>query len=162
MQRAVLGTAGLLVVLGMTGCSNEPKLARVMGVVTLDGKPYPNALVSFQPIGSDENPNPGKGSVGRTDENGRYDLYCEERRGAVIGKHRVRITTVPGHGAGEDPNVSELGTPDDAPGVDQKGKMEFEPIPLEWNEKSEKTYEVKPEGTESANFDIVTPKKKKR
>src|SRR5688572_21672020 len=158
MRRMGLLVVWVLAAVPLSGCGGGPKMAKVMGVVTLDGKPYPNALVSFQPIGTADDPNPGEGSVGRTDENGRFDLYCDAKRGAVVGKHRVRITTVPGHGTFEDPNPNSLGTPDDAPGVPDKGKSEFEPIPLEWNENSDKTFDVPPEGTDKATFNIVRPK----
>jgi hypothetical protein len=56
----------------------------------------------------------------------------------------------------EPPNP--LGTPDDAPGAG-KGKMELDPIPLEWNENSKVEFEVKP-GTNEATFNIVTKKDK--
>ena len=48
----------------VAGCGgNTPKLAPVSGVVKVDGKPYANAYVTFQPVGDSGNPNPGRGSV---------------------------------------------------------------------------------------------------
>ena len=131
------------------GCGGGPKFAPVSGVVTLNGKPYGKAAVSFQPIGSTENPNPGRGSAAYTDENGRFVLMSDDHRGAVAGKHLVRITTRSEAMAGE----PGLGSPDNAP-----AKRPVEPIPLEWNWQSEKQFEVPPGGTDKANFDIVTKK----
>ena len=56
------------------GCGGGPEFVPVSGVVTLNGKPYGKAAVSFQPIGTTENPNPGRGSSAYTDENGRFRL----------------------------------------------------------------------------------------
>jgi hypothetical protein len=143
----------------VAGCGDGPSLARVSGVVTLNGKPYPNALVSFQPMASKESQNPGKGSVGQTDENGRFELVYEGRKkGAVVGKHTVRISTMPGKGAQEDPALADksLGTPDGYVPPRGSGQLEFDPIPPEWNDRSSKTFNVTPSGTDKANFDVVT------
>ena len=40
--------------------------------------------------------------------------------------------------------------------------FDYDPIPLDWHEKSEKVFDVPAEGTDQANFDIVTPKKGRR
>lgn len=161
-QRLWIAPLGLLAAGLLTGCSGGgPDLSRISGVVTVDGKPYPNALVSFQPVGSKDNANPGKGSMGVTDEHGKYVLlYDGKREGAVIGSHLVRISTMPGKGTKEDPNIDKsLGTPDGS--EPPKGaNLEFDPIPMEWNEHSSKTFEVVAGGTDKANFDIVTKKKK--
>jgi hypothetical protein len=145
------------------GCSGGPKLAPVSGVVTLDGKPYPNAVVSFQPIGGKGNENPGRGSMGLTDANGRFELLYENvQKGAVVGKHNVRISTVPGKGSAT-PVDSELGSPDGV--VLPKGAkpdMDYDLIPTEWNENSTKTFVVPAGGTDQANFDIVTKKSGKK
>jgi len=159
MRRAGWTVFGLLAIVLVTGCggSSGPKLAKVTGVVTLDGKPFADAYVNFQPIGTAENPNPGTGSVGRTDDQGKFRLFTERHgEGAVIGPHRVRITIVPGKGTVVEETPNPLGTPDDAPG---RGKGERDPIPLEWNENSKVEFEVKP-GTNEATFNIVTKKDK--
>ena len=137
----------------VTGCGDKSKYAPVSGVVKLNGKPYPNAAVFFQPLGGKDNPNPGRGSSGVTDENGRFTLlYDGSEPGAVVGKHYVRISTVPGSGVKEPP--PEEGSPDGVVGA--RAELEFDPIPVEWNEKSEKTFEVPPGGTDQANFDITS------
>ena len=144
MKRIVV--AGVVAALAAAGC-NDLKLASVSGVVKLNNRPYKNAVVSFQPLGTKDNINPGRGSAGITDENGRFTLtYDNVRPGAVAGKHRVRIFThyraVPvKEGEGEEPLAA-------------RGKPFVELIPAEWNELSEKDFEVPARGTDQANFDI--------
>lgn len=161
MRRVGLIALGLFGAALLLGCGGSgPKLAKVSGMVTLDGVPYANALVNFQPMATGDNPNPGVGSVGRTDASGRYRLMTINKEdGAVVGLHRVRITTVPGHGAMVE-ETNKLGTPDDAPGAGPKSKTEMDPIPLEWNENSKIEFEVRTGGTDQAHFDIVTKKRK--
>ena len=77
--------------------SQLPTLAPVSGTVTLDGSPLPNAMVFFQPTSDSGQPNEKLGaSAGETDERGQYTLlYANvegtQFKGAVIGKHTVRI-----------------------------------------------------------------------
>jgi hypothetical protein len=130
------------------GCDSGPRFTSVSGVVTLDGKPYGKAAVSFQPIGTPENPNPGRGSSAYTDENGRFILTSDNTKdGAVVGKHLVRITTRARELAGE----PGIGSPDGGPVL-----KPVEPIPPEWHSESQKEFVVPPGGTDQANFDIVT------
>src|SRR5262245_7538084 len=147
-RMSYVAVGGLLAVVG---CSGGPKFAPVSGVVTLNGQPYPNAVVTFQPIGTQDNPNPGRGSSAYTDENGRFVLICDgDVNGAVVGKHLVRIATK-GMVAFGEPGV---GSADDAHA--QAGRM-LDPIPPEWNSQSEKEFDVPPKGTDKANFDILNP-----
>src|SRR5262245_74570 len=105
----LLAAGGLLAV--MLGCSGGSNFAPVSGVVKIDGQPYGNAVVSFQPVGTKENPNPGKGSSAYTDENGRFVLRgTDGEDGAIIGKHRVRIMTRGNEVVGQSP---EGGSPDE-------------------------------------------------
>ena len=149
MTRLSLLTAAALVLAAVCGCGG-PKFVPVSGVVSLDGKPYDKAVVTFQPIGGSDNPYPGRGSSAFTDASGRYELICDDVNGAVVGKHRVRIMT-----RGNDVVLgsTEGGTPDDAP----TGRS-FDPIPPEWNALSEKEFDVPAGGTDKANFEIVTKK----
>lgn len=147
----ILAAAGLLAL--AVGCSGGPRFAPVSGVVTLDGKPYGKAVISFQPIGDAENPNPGRGSSAYTDDNGRFVLESDNNiKGAVVGRHRVRIMTRGNDVVGQDPAG---GSPDDAPA---RPKGVVDPIPPEWNALSKEEFDVPPGGTDKANFDIVSKK----
>ena len=153
MPRLRLLAAGVLLA-ALVGCSGGPKYVKVSGVVTLDGKPYGKAVVSFQPIGTQDNQNPGRGSSAYTDENGRFVLITDnDVEGAVVGKHRVRIMTKGNDVIGQ----AETGSPD---GGTPTRKGVLDPIPPEWNALSQKEFDVPPEGTDQANFDIETRKKK--
>ena len=152
MKRVVvLAAAAALAVLPAAGCNKSRTIVPVSGTVKFNGKPYKNAVVSFQPLGDNDNPNPGRGSSGITDENGRYTLiYDGEKPGALTGKHRVRIATQltalkseNWTGPGEDPGpVDPRQVPD--------------PIPMNWNERSKVDFEVPSGGTDAADFDILS------
>jgi hypothetical protein len=148
----VLAAGGLLA--AMVGCSSGgPQFVPVSGVITLDGKPYGKAVISFQPIGTNDNPYPGRGSSAFTDENGRFVLMCDAKiNGAVVGKHQVRITSRGSDPIGPGP---EGGTPDDAP-----VRREIDPVPPEWNLHSKVEFDVPPGGTDQANFDIKSRKRR--
>jgi hypothetical protein len=141
----------------LPGCGGAPRYVGVSGVVTLNGKPYKGAVVNFQPIGTPDNPYPGRGSYGHTDENGRFTLVMDDKtKGAVAGKHRVRIATMrESSGIDFDP---ALGTPDGYARRKPK-KLEIDPIPPEWNNDSTKEVEVPPGGTDTVNFDIVSKRR---
>jgi len=71
----------------LSGCGSQ--YATVTGRVTLDGRPLPNATISFIP--EDEGGHP---SFGRTGTDGTYTLQETHRlNGALPGKYTVRITT---------------------------------------------------------------------
>src|SRR5262245_45292743 len=132
MTRLRLLAAGVLLAV-LAGCSSGPAFAPVSGVVKLNGKPYGKAVVSFQPIGSADNPNPGRGSSAYTDENGRYVLKSDNKfNGALVGKHLVRIMTRGNAVVGQDPSV---GSEDKTP-----VRREVDPIPPEWNALSKKEF----------------------
>jgi len=79
---------GLLsvVLFGIAGCSgstDQPDLAEVSGVVTLDGKPVPGVNILFQPES-------GRAAVGMTDDEGRYELeYVYGVSGCKMGSNTV-------------------------------------------------------------------------
>ena len=151
MRLRLLAAGGLLA--AVVGCSGGggPKFAPVSGVVTLDGQPYGKAVVTFQPIGTAENPNPGRGSSAYTDENGRFVLKCDNTiDGAVVAKHRVRIMTRGNDIVGAAPG----GSPDETP-----ANREVDPIPPEWNALSKVEFDVPSRGTDQANFDIQSVKR---
>lgn len=83
----------LTVLLPLTlGCgSDRPDMGTVTGTVTFNGKPLPNADISFEPKGK-------RFSFGKTDEEGRYEMtYIRDVKGVAVGECIVRITL-------EDPN----------------------------------------------------------
>jgi hypothetical protein len=140
-----------LAVLLLAGCSGGGrKIVPVSGTVKVNGQPYPNAIVTFQPIGADKDDNPGRGSSGKTGPDGRYALvYDGEKAGALTGKHRVRISTdLSAGGAAKDDRTE--GDPTWRP-----GRM-VEIIPPEWHDLSKHDFDVPSGGTDQANFDIET------
>lgn len=70
------------------GCpASSGNIGTVEGVVTLDSAPVVGATVRFYPTND-------RGSSGKTDENGRYELrYTRTEVGAIIGQHKVTIST---------------------------------------------------------------------
>jgi hypothetical protein len=87
----------LLALVLLAGCGQGLPVAPASGVVLLDGSPLANVNVMTQPIASNSL-NPGPGSFGRTDAEGRFDLELVKPpiRGAIIGEHRVMILPVGG------------------------------------------------------------------
>lgn len=127
--------------LSLAGCEpGGPPMGQVTGTITLDGKPLPNAAVTFAPVDG------GGASSGISDANGKYELNAQDRKGAVIGKHRVYVTSVSMTKSTVDPNMSSS-----SPEYEKQamgGGSEYnvkltEPIPAKYNEKSELQYEVK-------------------
>jgi hypothetical protein len=142
---------GLAAIGHTLGCDSGPKYVPVSGVITLDGKPYGDAVITFQPMLTSTNPNPGRGSSAETDSDGRFVLKTDEAKdGAVVGMHKVRIMTKGTHVLDNfDP---EKGSPDgvlSAPA--QRAKPD--PIPVEWRDKE---FEVPAGGTDKADFHITT------
>ena len=114
----------LLFCIVLLGCDGSPyEIVPVSGSVTLDGEPLPDALVSFQPVGSASSTQPGPGSFGRTNAGGRYQLQVvePEQAGAVVGRHRVLISTATSGGGDGDRTVGER-----VPRRYRDGKLEFE------------------------------------
>lgn len=121
---------GLVVIAGcMIGCgqSSGPELAWVEGDVTFNGSPATFAIIEFQPEGK------GSPSVGFADENGHYQLqFSQNRRGATVGRHTVRITF------------------DDDPSPDSPPPIQ---VPARYNTQSELKVEVK-RGSNDHDFDL--------
>jgi len=139
--------AGLALAM-LAGCSGGRKIVPVSGMVRLNGEPYPNAIVTFQPLSTEDDQNPGRGSAGKSGPDGRYTLvYDGEKPGAVTGRHRVRIATDTSAGAAKDDKSESDPT--------WRGRI-TEPIPIEWHDKSEKEFTVPDGGTDKADFNIET------
>jgi len=144
---------GLAALLFLSGCG-DPKVVKVSGHVYLDDKPLPNVYVTFQPIGTKDNPAPGRGSYGSTDPDGYYELEIEPGvKGALAAKHRVKISTNFKKKAAFDP---EIGSPDKAPPGPR------EKIPERYHEKSILEFDVPPEGTDKADFHLTMKSDKQR
>ena len=125
----------------IAGCRESSKIASVAGTVKLDGKPLPNASVSFQPIGEGRL-NPGPGSTGLTDDKGEYTLVVTGGgSGAVVGMHRVEISC---------PTDRGKYRPED----DRRPRPR-ERVPLHYNAQSTLSFEVKP-GKNTANFELLS------
>ena len=117
---------------GGWGCGSRdgPKVGNVTGKVTLDGKPFAGALVTFMP-------EKGRSSTGRTNADGNYELrYTFERAGAEVGKHIVRITTAAASETKESALVQER-------------------LPAKYHRDTELKAEVKT-GRNTLNFDLTS------
>src|SRR5437762_6131661 len=127
----ILAVALLLVV----GCKEEPySVAPVSGRVTFNGKALANCEVMFQPVHTASNYNPGPGSYGITDADGRFTLKLigKETPGAVVGKHKVRFSMRgdPGDPSDDRPRVAKASVQLPAKYNDIEGKMEYD-VPAE-------------------------------
>jgi hypothetical protein len=129
----------LLVLPLLAGCNSEPySVAPVSGRITLNGKALAKASVTFAPVADGGNQEPGPSSAGTTDSDGRYDLRLigTDRRGAVVGKHKVRIAL-----------TDETNTADDMP-------SRLKQLPLKYNAQTRLEFEVPAKGSDQANFDL--------
>jgi hypothetical protein len=114
------------------GCGSKDGLARVEGVVSLNGQPLSEATVEFRPAANEAAP-----SSGRTDADGHYELYYTfETAGAVPGEHIVSIRT------------SE--TFFDEQGIERERE---ELVPAKYNIRSELKRTVEP-GKNSIDFEL--------
>lgn len=121
----------LCVIAVCAGCGTDgPELGTVSGTVTLDGAPLPNVLVVF-------NPGNARPSEGRTDATGHYEMqYTREQPGAILGQHKVIITSKVG--------VAEEG---------EEIVDEPETIPEKYNTETTLSLEVK-SGNNTCDFDL--------
>jgi hypothetical protein len=120
----------------LAGCGGpDYKLVPVSGKVTLNGKPVPEAHVSFEPRAV------GPGCYARTDAEGRFTMQSvlDDKPGAVPGTHVVRITT------------ARSGNPND-----DAAEMVGEVAPQRFLDGSE-SFDVPAGGTDQADFELGTP-----
>jgi len=128
-------------VLLLGGCSgNRFPTAPVEGRVTLDGRPLAGVRISFQPTGGQGDAEQGSGSYAKTDDQGRFYLKSirDDRPGAVVGVHVVRMSA----------HMDQKGLP-----ADDRPLQEQYRLPRCCRDGT-LTFEVPPEGTDQANFDL--------
>jgi hypothetical protein len=134
IRRSASCLVALLGLLGLAGCySAESDVVAVSGQVTLGGEPLAGAVVTMQPVNASQRGR-ATGSVGRTDADGRYSLTLIDPQlpGAVVGEHRVTITTA-------DSSIDDAKLPTG------------ERVPRRWRNGSQ-TFVVPAGGTSTADF----------
>ncbi len=147
--------AGLLAV--FVGCGagvSGPKTVRVAGAVTLDGKPLENVEVHFL---SEKH-----AGFGKTDAEGKFKLIT----GAVVGENKVFFSKLKegSFGSGDAESGMDAGQAEAAaaattsPGA---AALAGQVIPAEYSAANLTTlkFTVPEGGTDSANFDLDTPKR---
>lgn len=94
--------ASLLLCVALAGCSGSaaPALGLVKGQVTVDGQPGADLQVVFEPQSTEGKSEVGMTSAARTDPAGNFELLYNggPTKGAVVGPHVVRITSITGGG----------------------------------------------------------------
>jgi hypothetical protein len=161
MNRAI-AVLGTLLCLVCVGCGESgPPLGSVEGTVSMDGKPLPNVLVTFSPTAEG-----GAPSTGVTDGEGHYVLLYTDRRGALVGKHKVSVTTIkqaPAAAASltsisaDSPEYAKQaagGTPADYAAAAAENK---EPIPARYNSQSQ-LEEVVESGSNTIDIKLTSEK----
>jgi hypothetical protein len=126
----------LLLVALLAGCKERAAdTVPVSGRVTIDRQPLANATVTFTPAEASDVRLISQSS-GKTDEQGRFSLQldADNRSGAIVGIHRVRVS------------IFDRGS-EGKPG---KGQL----LPREYNRDSILTFTVPAGGTTEANFDL--------
>ncbi len=93
------------------GCAESLPVASVSGTITYEGQPLVGASITTQPRAMGNNKNPGSGSWGKTNSEGKYQLEVVEPaiEGAVIGTHNVTISRASSDEEdpwSDDPNVT--------------------------------------------------------
>lgn len=136
---------GSMLCLALAGCGEGRRSAKVSGVVTLDGQPASDIGVMFQPLDTTATKEPmAVTSAGATDAEGRFELRFSDTNapGAIVGKHTVRFAdrlAVPAQSSDAGPSPSAPKSRLPARYID--GAIEFE---------------VLPEGTTEAKFDLLS------
>ncbi len=136
---------GIVMVLGCNKGSQQ--FAPVSGKVTLNGQPLANATVSFQPIAK-QGIEAGPGSTAKTNDKGEFTLKVSTGKlGAVVGKHRVIISSLEAKPEEDDSRPRRGG-----PELDDKVPSRYGP-----GGKDELTFEVVSGGTDKADFNLTSP-----
>ncbi len=154
LQRAAIGMlAAVCIGCGVTPQTDYGKLGLVdvSGLITLDGRALPYAVVTF------ENPETGQFSYGQTDESGSYTLQLDsEMNGVVPGEKLVRISTtrkILGLNVGEGESNEE--GEEEGDGDPGESDSSIELVPEKYNKNSELKVTVSDSKTEF-NFDLLS------
>lgn len=152
-MKRLLAVAFAAVWVACYGCSRGAGMGSVSGLVTMDGKPLPNVVVTFVPVEG------GRAATGKTDASGKYELVYMDRKGAPIGKHKVSVTTPP-----ETHTVTEMrsDSPEYLKQATTGRTAEYakaaafkEPIPPRYNVQTTLVYEVK-SGSNVINLELTS------
>ncbi|MFQ3593354.1 MAG: hypothetical protein SNJ82_09245 [Gemmataceae bacterium] len=156
MFRRVLLSASLVLI--GAGCG-QSRYVPVSGKVTYNGLPLAKVQVMFQPLASGSIDAGGVGSFALTNEKGEFTLEAataRPTRGALVGKHQVRIAFPPNALGGSDADAdSDAANPN--PGGKGRLKVLKQPIPDKYNSESTLTFDVPAGGTSTANFSLEGP-----
>ena len=129
----------------VSGCGDKQKIAPVTGKVTLNGKPLANATVAFSPIAPPGTIDAGDGSAGKTNAQGEYTLTTSRGvAGAMVGKHKVRISAL----------APQVGESDARP--PRSGWPLMDKIPTRYNGETTLEFEVVP-GLNKADWALISP-----
>ena len=91
------------------GCTSPgPQLAPADGVLTIGGKPFAKAIVTFLPL-------KGPPAMAVTDANGKFQLVSGTQRGVVVGPVTVTVVVSPPTGEDQLKNSPELARPPKTP-----------------------------------------------
>jgi hypothetical protein len=153
MRFAAVLVLGLLL---FPGCGERLSVAPVSGTITFEGKPLARASITTQPIAAGST-NPGPGSFGRTDDQGRFELELVKpaRKGAIIGEHRVMISPAEGATPRTQRRKSAEGEFEvwiDDPRANQNAVGRAWPVRFT---DGSLLLQVQPDGTNEANFDLT-------
>jgi hypothetical protein len=145
------GVFSVFALMAVAGCGggSDFAVAPVSGQVTLNGEPLPKAIVTFVPTeGGAERPS----SVGETDSQGNFTLWTTTGEvGAIPGTHKVMIALA------SDMAAEGQSLPDD---YSWREAEKTNPIPQEYSgPNTPLTFNVPPNGTESAKLNIEGKKK---
>ncbi len=141
-REALATLAGVLVALAGCG-SSEPNWPRgaVKGTVTLDGKPLPQGVVRFIPLGETAGP---KVSVPVMDGN----FAMDNLNGPVVGHHRIEIQSTDNGGIPFDD--------EEAASKIRSGQLRLNvlKVPPQYNDKSTLEQDVSAEGPNEFTFEL--------
>ncbi len=138
----------------IAGCGDGgPKVAPVKGKITFKGAPYTKAMIIFQPKDG------GPQGIGRTDAQGEFAILTGDKLGAIIGTHKVTITTLPDATTtvktemrSDDPAYEAQANSKESDYA--KAAAQKEPIPAKYNTSSDLVFTVRDGADNVLNVDI--------